>query len=66
MDQAHKEVANVSAMQRLVEEGVFPMHDGPFKSLLTDVVIQRRLGDSQKQSQFWPVVEQVGDGLTYT
>ena len=64
VDQAHEHIADEGAVFGLVEERVFPVEDGLFQGLLTDIVIQGRSGDPQKQGQGLPVLEHIGDGLS--
>ena len=46
VNQAHEHITDERAVFGLVEERVFPVEDGLFQGLLTDVVVQGRLGGS--------------------
>ena len=48
MYQAHKKIADISAPLGLKEQRVFPVKDRPFKNLLTQIIVQRGVGDLKK------------------
>ena len=63
MDQAHKQVANIGAIDRAIEQSIFPVQDRLLQRPLANIVIQRRAGLSQKQRQLLPMVQQILDRL---
>jgi len=58
VDQAHEQVARLSAVQSLVKLCVFSMKHSTFQSLLADVVIKRRSRMPQESGQSFPVPQQ--------
>ena len=66
MDQAHEQIADVSAVFGFIEQGVLAVKDRPLQTSFADVVVQRCAGLAQKQGQPVPVLEQVGDRLAQT
>ena len=66
MNQAHEHITDECAVFGLVEQTIFPVEDGLFQGLLTDIVVQGCSRDSQEQGQRIPVLEHIGDGLPQT
>ena len=65
VNETHEQITDVGSVFGLEEERIFAMKDGPFESLLAEVIIQRCPRNSQKQGQWLPVFEHVGDGLSH-
>ena len=59
VDQAHKHVADASAVRGFVEQRILPMYDRLLQRPLANIVVQRRAGLTQKQRQLLPVLEQI-------
>ena len=51
VDQGHEQIAHLSAIQRLIKQGIFAMEHSPLQSLFADVVIQRCARMAQESSQ---------------
>ena len=66
MDQAHEQIAHPGPVLSFVEVRVLAVQNNFFQSSLTDVVIERRSGMSQEQSQLIPMFSHVADRLAQT
>jgi len=66
MNQAHEQIAHMSAVLGLIEECIFSMQDRLFQSALAEVVVEWGAGYAQEQGQFLKMVDHVGDGLAET
>jgi len=57
VNQAHEQIADPGAVQRLVEERVFAVQNGFLEGTLDDVVIERRAWLLKEQRQLRPVIQ---------
>jgi len=64
VDQAHEEIPDIRAVVGLEEQGIFPMQNHALERPLTEIVVERSLGDAQKKGQRFPVIRHVFDGLS--
>ena len=63
MDQAHEEIADMSAVLGFIKESVLAMEDGFLQGSLANIVVQGRPCCMQKQGELVPVILHVHDGL---
>lgn len=63
VDQTHEEIADVCAVGRLEEEGVFSVENGLLQGALTQTVVQGRARLPEKEGQWGPVREAIPEGL---
>ncbi len=63
MNETHEQVPDVGPVFGPEKEGVLAMKNGLFEGLLAEVIVQRGPRNPQKQGQWLPVLEHVGDGL---
>src|SRR5664279_1133598 len=61
MDEAHEEIADLRAVQRLVKQTILSMKNHAFQGSFDQIIVEWRRGFSQEQGQPPPVPQQVGD-----
>lgn len=64
VDDAHKQIADASAVDGLVEESGLAMQDGLLQDAFTQVVVEWRARDAQEERERIPVIGHVLDGVT--
>ena len=65
VNQTHEQIADVSPVFGPIKQRIFSMKNRLFQNLFTNIIIEWRSRNPEKQGQRFPMFQHIGDGLSH-